>query len=133
MSLVVPPKTGPDDAFFWDGVAQGRLFLARCATCRRVLQPPGPMCPSCGGVDREVFDAEPRGRLLSWVLPRHPPAALPEQEVVALVELTCGARLVTNLRYAGPDDLRMDLPVEMFTDTLDGVALPQARPERRPA
>lgn len=129
--MVVPPRKTPDDAFFWDGVGDGRLVLQRCAVCGRIQQPPGPMCPVCGSTAHEVFDAEPRGRMLSWILPRHPLPAIPEQEVIALVELACGARLVTNLRDADPVDLRMDLPVELFVETLDGVALPQARPARR--
>lgn len=128
MALVQPPHATPDDAFFWNAVAEGRLALRRCAACGRVQQPPTPLCPACGADDHETFAPDPHGRLLSWVVPRHPAAALPEQSIIALVELTCGARLVTNLRDADPAVLRMDLPVEMFVDILDGVALPQARP-----
>ena len=61
MAHVVPPRIGPEDAFFWDGVAAGELRLRRCAACGRVDQPPGPMCPDCGGTGHEVFTAEPRG------------------------------------------------------------------------
>lgn len=126
------PLVGPDDAYFWAGIAEGRLLLERCGRCGRIRQPPGPMCPDCGPAPTEVFAPEPRGRVLSWIVPRHPPAAHPAQGIVVLVELTCGARLVLNLRDADPDTPRLDLPVEVFVDTLDGVALPQARPAAVP-
>ncbi|MCW2889260.1 MAG: hypothetical protein QOE54_3084 [Streptosporangiaceae bacterium] len=127
-SNVVSPLVGRDDARFWEGVTGGRLRLERCAACGRLRHPPGPMCPVCGSLDTEVFEPEPYGSLLSWILPRHPPAALPEQEVIVLVELECGARLVSNLRGVAPAEIRQGMPVEIFFDTLDGVVLPQARP-----
>jgi uncharacterized protein len=130
MSRVVTPLVGHDDADFWQGVAEGRLRLQRCAACGRLRHPPGPMCPYCGSLDREAFEPEPYGSLLSWIIPRHLPAALPEQEVIALVELDCGARLVTNLREVPAAEIQPGLRVEIFFDTLDGVLLPQARPAR---
>lgn len=128
---VPPPLVGLDDAFFWDGIAAGVLRLERCARCARIRQPPGPMCPACGALECEVFEPEPRGRVLSWFLPHHPPAPVPEQRIVVLVELDCGARLVLNLRDLEPEDLRLHLPVDVFVDSLEGVALPQARPASR--
>lgn len=127
MSQVRAPLVGLDDAFFWDGVEARELRLERCADCRRLRQPPGPMCPACGSLATEVFAPEPHGRLLSWILQRHPPAAVSEQEVIALVELDCGARLVTNLRDADHTALHLDAPVGISFDVLDGVTLPQAR------
>jgi uncharacterized OB-fold protein len=88
------------------------------------------MCPACGGFDAEVFTADPRGRLLSWILPRHPQPAHPAQAIVALIELDCGARLVTNLRdVEDARTLEPDAPITVFVDVLDGVPLPQARLE----
>jgi uncharacterized OB-fold protein len=125
---VVRPLPTKDDQFFWDGVARGELRLRRCADCGRARHPAGPMCPACGSAEAEVFEPEPRGVLLSWIVPRHPPAAFPEQSVIALVELTCGARLVSNLRVDDPGGIRPDMPVEFFFDTVDGFTLPQVRP-----
>lgn len=125
---VPPPLVGLDDAFFWEGIAEGVLRLERCGACGRLRQPAGPMCPACGSLEPEIFEPEPRGKVLSWYVPHHPPPAVPAQRIVGLVELDCGARLVVNLRDVEPDALRLNLPVEVFIDTIDGVALPQARP-----
>ena len=40
----------PMDAWtqpFWDGAAQGKLLLPRCAACQHFRWPPGPFCPHC--------------------------------------------------------------------------------------
>ncbi|WP_436776537.1 Zn-ribbon domain-containing OB-fold protein [Yinghuangia sp. YIM S09857] len=129
---VPAPRVGLDDAFFWEGIAAGVLRLERCGGCERLRQPSGPMCPACGSLELEIFEPAPHGRLLSWFLSHHPPAAVPEQRIVALVELVCGARLVVNLREVEQEELRLHLPVDVFVDTLDGIALPQARPAALP-
>jgi uncharacterized OB-fold protein len=86
------------------------------------------MCPACGSLDIQVFEPDPYGSVLSWIVSRHPPAALPEQEVIVLVELECGARLITNLQGVRLEEIRLGAPVEIFFAALDGVTLPQARP-----
>jgi len=43
------PGLTHDNRFFWEGVAQRKLLVQRCAGCRRLQHPPAPMCPSCHG------------------------------------------------------------------------------------
>ena len=38
------PGVAPDDAFFWDGAAEDRLLVQRCADCGTLRHPPAPMC-----------------------------------------------------------------------------------------
>jgi hypothetical protein len=49
-----------------------------------------------------------------------------------LVELEEGVRLVANLQGLQPAEVANELPVEVFFDQVDGVWLPQFRPQFRP-
>jgi uncharacterized OB-fold protein len=42
---------------FWDGAAEGKLLLPRCAACHRFRWPPGPFCPHCQSQDTEWLPA----------------------------------------------------------------------------
>ena len=126
----VPPAPGPDDSFFWEGVEAGRLLLQRCADCERVRHPPRPMCPQCRSLRWETVAASGRGRVHSWIVPRHPPAPEGEQpDIIVLVELDEDVRLVSNLRGVEVDEVRNDMPVEVFfTEVEAGLRLPQFQP-----
>jgi 3-oxo-4,17-pregnadiene-20-carboxyl-CoA hydratase alpha subunit len=125
---VIPPTVTRDDEFFWQGVAESRLLLARCARCANLQHPPSPMCPVCGSLEWTVQEASGRGTVHSWIVSRHPsdPDELPR--VVALVELEEGVRLVSNLQDVGPDRVTNDMAVELLFREVDDVTLPQFRP-----
>ena len=56
------------------------------------------MCPQCRSLSWNTIEATGRGKLISYVIPRHPPMPLfDDGYIVALVELDEGVRLVTNL------------------------------------
>jgi uncharacterized OB-fold protein len=73
--------------------------------------------------------ASGRGRVYSYVVPRHPPPPEGEEPpVIALVELDEGVRLVSNLRDITFDEVVNDMPVDVFFDEVEpGVRLPQFR------
>ncbi len=86
------------------------------------------MCPKCQSLRWETFPSTRRGTVLSWIIPRHPPVAPGDEQLIGLVETDEGARLVLNLHGFAPGDPVNDARVEIFTlDVGDGVVLPQAR------
>ena len=92
------PVFTADAVFFWEGVARGELLGQRCADCKKLTHPPRPMCPACHSVRRETVKLSGRGRVASWVIPRHPaPVGFAEAPIVALIELEEGIRLVSNV------------------------------------
>ena len=104
-------RSAPDDAFFWDGAAEGRLVIQRCADCGTLRHPPAPMCGTCGSFAWDVAEASGRGRIVSWMYSLHPNRPDDDARVVILVQLEEGTRLVSNLvdaPHGGPYD---DLPV----------------------
>lgn len=122
------PTADRDNAFFWEGVAEGELRLQRCAGCGRLRHPPGPMCPSCRSFDWTVEPSTGRGTVYSAIVARYP--ELPGfvyPYVVALIELEEGVRVVANVRGAEPGMVDIGAPVELFFEDHGEFRLPQFR------
>jgi uncharacterized OB-fold protein len=129
-SDVLRPVVSRDTEFFWAGTAAGELRIQRCGGCGAVRHPPGPMCPRCGAASPGYLVAAGTGEVYSYVVHHHPPVpgrTLPI--VVALVTLTEGVRMVGELLDAGPDDVRIGLPVRVaFVRVDEDLTLPAWKP-----
>jgi uncharacterized OB-fold protein len=126
------PIETPDTAFFWAGAARGELLGLACADCGGLQHPPRPMCPRCHSTQREERRLSGRGRVLTWIVPRHPaPIGFAEPPIVALVDLDEGIRIVTNLVGVVPGEIAPRMPVAVeFAPTVGGKAVPVFRPVR---
>jgi uncharacterized protein len=124
------PVYTADAAFFWESADRRELVCERCTECATLRHPPRPMCPRCRSTSREVVRLSGRGKILSWIVPRHPaPIGFAEPPIVVLVALDEGIRLVSNLEGADPTELRIGLPVEVaFAATRGGHSVPVFRP-----
>jgi uncharacterized protein len=126
---VIRPVASPDTEFFWAGTAAGELRIQRCDGCGALRHPPGPRCPSCGSMTAGHVVAAGTGEVYSYVVHHHPPVPgkrLPI--VIALVQLPEGVRMVGELLGAGPDEVRIGLPVRAeFVRVDDDLTLPAWR------
>jgi uncharacterized OB-fold protein len=124
---------GPDWIPYWEAARRRELRFQRCTDCGRWRFPPGPLCPGCLSSGSEWARASGRARLLSWVV-CHPPV-LPAWQArtpyaVVLVECEEGVRTMGNVIGAGPEALRMDIPMLVdFAPSPDGDLVPQWRPD----
>jgi uncharacterized OB-fold protein len=127
------PAINRDNAFWFEAAREHRLVIQRCTGCRALRHPPGPVCPSCGSLDWDTVEAAGTGTVYSYVVnhhPRHPAFDYPL--VVAVVELTEGTRLITNLVGIAPEDVAIDLPVVVgWLDADPELSLPVFRPAPR--
>jgi uncharacterized OB-fold protein/acyl dehydratase len=129
------PKPGitHDSRFWWDGVAEGKLLIQRCAGCQALRHPPGPCCPKCQSLEWDAVEASGRGTVYSFVTFHHP--AIPPFEspnLIVLVELEEGVRLVSNLVGVSREDVRIGMPVQgKITEVEEGTFLPQFHPAER--
>ena len=128
MPHVVPPSPTRDEEFFWRGVAEDKLLIARCASCSKLQHPPSPMCPVCGSTEWDTVESSGRGTVHSWIVSHHPSRPDDDPRIVALVDLDEGTRLVTNLVDVDPSAVSNDMAVTVTFRELDGVKLPQFRP-----
>jgi uncharacterized OB-fold protein len=128
MPHVVPPSPTRDEEFFWQGVAEDKLLIARCANCSKLQHPPSPMCPVCGSTEWDSVESTGRGTVHSWIVSRHPSRPDDAPRIVALVDLDEGTRLVSNLVDIDPSAVHNDMAVAVTFRELDGVKLPQFTP-----
>lgn len=124
------PVRNQDTAFFWEGVDAGELRIQRCRGCDTLRHPPAPACPECQSLEWEALAASGRGEVYSFVVmhyPEIPPFDYPN--LVALVELEEGTRLVSNLVGVKRQDVHIGMPVQVeFAEVEPGFYLHQFRP-----
>lgn len=128
------PQITPENEHYWKGGARGELTFLRCDACRTYVHPPSPICPIC--LSRQLAPAavSGRARLLTWTVNHHRwiPGFDPPY-LIAIVEIDeqRGLRVTTNLVNCTPDELRMDLPVQvLFEEREGGIFLPLFEPVR---
>jgi uncharacterized OB-fold protein len=115
------PGITHDNRFFWDGLRERKLRIQRCADCHRLQHPPAPMCPACHSFEMDAIEACGRGRVHSFVVAHHPPVPpFRYPNVIALVELEEGTRLVSRLAGVEPDQVAIGMPVAVDFETVDG-------------
>ena len=124
------PGVTHDGRFWWDGVEQGKLLIQRCASCQALRHPPGPMCPKCQSLEWDTVEASGRGKVYSFVVFHHPAIAPFEYpNVIALIELEEGVRVVSNLVGVSREDAQIGMPVQCkVTEVEEGYFLPQFHP-----
>jgi uncharacterized OB-fold protein len=132
MATRLSPTTSRDTEFFWHGLREHKLLIQRCAACAALRHPPRPMCPTCNSLDWDTIEASGRGAVYSYVIPHHPQFPfLDYPYIVALVELTEGVRLVSNLHEVAPEIVEVGMNVEVFYESFDNdLVLHQFRPAR---
>ncbi|WP_033291739.1 Zn-ribbon domain-containing OB-fold protein [Amycolatopsis jejuensis] len=93
------PTTKP----YWDGARAQRLLLQQCLRCGNFQLYPRPFCLQCGAGDLEWVEAAGSGRVYSkTTVHLRTVEHLDPPYVVALVELTEGPRILTNIAGSVP-------------------------------
>jgi len=136
MSQMMPGKPMPDPSPetqpYWDGLAQGRLMLQRCADCGRIRHYPQPMCAACHSMAADWIEASGEATVHSWTVAHHPFHAAFRAElpyVLVTADLPEGVRLLAQLRDAKAEALRPGLKLRIgFEDNGAGLTLPVLRP-----
>ena len=123
-----PPLPQPDalTAPFWEACRRGVLEVSACADCGHRFLPPGPCCPRCWSPRLVSHEVSGRGRVESFAVYRrtyHP--GMPAPYVVALVELEEGPRLISNIVGCAPEEVTVDMPVELRFEAAGDFALPR--------
>jgi len=119
-------------AEFYGHCARRDLRFQRCSSCGAWRHPPRVLCAVCGSSRWSWERSSGRGRVFTWTVVHqamHPAFAAAVPYAVVVVETTEGVRVVSNLLDAGPDVLRLGLPVEVaYLRVDDELTLPMFRP-----
>ncbi|MCH7706207.1 MAG: Zn-ribbon domain-containing OB-fold protein [Chloroflexi bacterium] len=124
----------PDTQPFWDGIKRRELILPRCNLCGRLHHYPKPVCTDCSSRDLAWVRCSGRGRVHSYVIQhgQHGPGTgfrSNPDEIIAVVEIDEGPRMLASLVGITPDSVRVDMPVEIvFEDVDDGPAMFKFKP-----
>ena len=121
------PAMSADTAFFWEGAREHKLLIQRCTDCKALRHPPGPGCASCGSLDWDTVEASGRGTVHSFAVHHYPPVpGFDVPNVVGLIELDEGVRMISNIVGVAPDDVEIGMRVDVsFEDFGDDLVLPQ--------
>lgn len=124
------PKPTAETLPFWQACAQGRLVYQRCDACGRAQFPPRGHCASCHAAPLAWRESARVGTVHSHTTVQRAPTAAFKADVpyaIALVDLDEGFRMMTNVRGAPPDAVRIGARVRIvFEDTGGEWPLPQA-------
>lgn len=134
------PTPDADTDVYWAAAREGRLLIARCAGCGRAHHYPRPFCPHCWSGAITPEEASGRATLYthSTVFVNDlVPFAERLPYVAAVVELSEGPRVMTNVVDCAPADLRIGMPLQAvpapLTDELTATVFRPADPEGDPA
>jgi uncharacterized protein len=127
MKRPVAPVANFETQAFWDGCARGQLLLQKCAGCGAYRHPPAPICPVCLSDKSEWVEASGRGTVYTFVVVRETRARGWEQMVpyvIAVVTLEEGPRMLTNIVDVAPEDVKIDMPLQVTFVETEGSTTP---------
>ena len=126
------PIITDDNREYWDYCKQHQLRMQKCNNCGFIRFPPGILCPECHSMDAEWVQLSGTGKIYSFVVYRrafHPSYEGDIPYAVAVIQLTEGPRMESNITGAGVEDISIDIPVEVyFDDVTDEISLPKFKP-----
>lgn len=121
------PRPTPVSQPFWDGLADGRISVQRCADCASLVFYPRLRCPHCGSDQLTWEDIDPTGRVVTVTTTRQATAAPFRDDVpqaIAIVELDAGVRITTTLVDLDGTEPTVGLRVDgRFRHGSDGITM----------
>jgi len=127
----VMPAVTPENEHFWQGGAEGELRFQRCKACETLVHPPAPICPDCLGRDFDTPAVSGRGRVYSYTINHQPwiPGFDPPYVVaIVVIDEQADVRLTTNIVGCAPEDVAIDMPVQVTFEEWEGVFIPLFEP-----
>lgn len=133
MSIDRPlPAPNAETAPFWSATREHRLTVQRCLECGTPRLYPRSICRKCGSDRMEWMECTGRGTVYSYTVVHRAPSeafAADVPYVVAIVELSEGPHMMTNVVGCPPDKVKIGMPVRVrFRDVSDELALPLFEP-----
>ncbi len=124
--------TNVDNKPYWDYIRQHELRVQKCVKCGKLHYPVSPICPHCMSLESEWTRLSGKGKVISFVIvhrgrsPLFPPNS---PYVVGIIEMEEGIRMLSNVVGCKPEEVKMDMPVEVvFEDVGPELTVPRFKP-----
>jgi len=131
MSIKPVPEITAVNHLFFEGTARGELRLRLCLACGARFRFSHPLCPNCWSHDLTYEVSSGQGVIESFTIIHMPPYeafAADVPYVIALVMLQERVRMMANIIDIPPEQVSIDMHVNVFFELRGGVFLPQFRP-----
>ena len=126
------PKPEMERKVYWEYCRKHELRIQRCIDCGRLNNPSTAYCPNCMAENFEWIKMSGKGKVYSYAIVRQPYHKAFVNDlpyVIAAIELEEGPRVMSNIIGCRPEDIKIDMPVEVqFEDVTDQVTLPKFKP-----
>lgn len=109
----------PPDRAFRDALAQGRIQLQHCDSCKRHIFYPRVHCPHCHSTDLTWHDARGEGSVYTTTVVRRKPERGGDYNV-CMVDLFEGVRMMSRVEGIAPDAVSIGMDVVAFVGDIDG-------------
>jgi uncharacterized protein len=117
---------------YWEYCKKHELRMQKCTQCGHIRFPISSLCPICHSLDSQWEKLSGRGSVYSYTVyrvPYHPAFKDDIPYVLAIIQLVEGPRMESNLIGCRPEDVRIDMPVQVsFEDVTGEVSLPKFKP-----
>lgn len=127
--IPVPDKVSKT---FWQGCEQQQLLLQKCRDCGRFQFYPRPICINCMSQNLEWVRSSGEGIIHTFTVTHQngtPGFAKETPYVFAIIELTEGVHLTSNVVGCAPEQVFIGMPVKVFFEPISpGISLPKFRP-----
>ncbi|HUJ77168.1 MAG TPA: Zn-ribbon domain-containing OB-fold protein [bacterium] len=114
---------------FWEGCRRHQLVLQQCQGCGRTVYYPRALCPFCHSDRLEWKPVSGEGSIYAFTIARRPAGPAFKADVpyvVALIQLKEGARMMSNIRTAQVESVRIGQKVRVvFEDVTPEITLPK--------
>jgi len=134
MPVYLKPIPVPDEVSktFWQGCQRQQLLLQKCRDCGRFQFYPRSLCINCMSQSLEWVRSSGKGTVHTFTVIQQnvmPGFAQEVPYVFAIVELTEGVRLTTNIVGCAPAKVYIGMPVVVVFEPISPeISLPKFRP-----
>ncbi|MGB5759019.1 MAG: Zn-ribbon domain-containing OB-fold protein [Acidimicrobiales bacterium] len=107
---------------YWDAARNEQLVVQFCRRCEHRPFPPRTHCPACGAGDLDWRTVSGTGIVHTFTVahrPPHPVFADLCPLVIAIVELTEGPRLLSNVVNCDPADVHVGMALSVTFEAVD--------------
>lgn len=125
------PAVDKDTLAYWTGGKDGQLLIYRCSNCAMFVHPPVPFCPACESRNVVPEAVSGRGRIASFTVNHKawvPGLQVPYVLALVALDEQNDVHLVTNITHCNPDEVQMDMPVEVWFEPAEDLWVPLFRP-----